>query len=128
MRNIINLDDFDSNIEKVKESYHKIQLINDHLRKENENLKTEHYKDKELYDLKRKNDILSTRCSHFGMNESDYTELISWWNNHIKDKHIITTDEISAIPSYNFEFTDNAVCTCYSIKCDKCGEYHNIFQ
>lgn len=128
------MNDFDKSIENIKTQYAKILSKNEVLEKENEHLKSEHYKDDALAAMNESLNMWAKRSRHYGLDDNTYNELMDKWKKHLKTNHKkeLNWDKMClqkqpCTPSYHIRIDEFAECTCYSVVCNKCKKSETVY-
>jgi hypothetical protein len=113
-------------IKFLKETDKQNQSIIEYLRKENEKLKNEHYKDEELQKMKEQLEIAKADLRRgFPITESENKKLNDWMDKHLKEKHWDTHHNCcksfgAAGGAFTFEFLPTGLGVFKTVKCT-CG-------
>ena len=112
----------------VKHCYEIQKNINENLRKENQKLKDEHYKDEELQMWKRKYENAQKELYNgFGITDEEMEKIREWQNKHDAEVHGLTDSRMrlkagGAIGGrYKYEFLPTSIGVAGTVICGKCG-------
>ena len=109
----------------IKKEFNDKNNFIEKLKTENEQLKSEHYKDEELQRLKKENEKLRrANLRGFPISEEENKKIAEWISEHEAKKHRLPPGTIrgGAIGgTYTYEFIPTSIGTFGTIKC-YCGE------
>lgn len=112
----------------VKHCYEIQKNINANLRKENERLKEEHYKDEELQMWKQKYEEAQEELYNgFGITKAEKEKINEWQKNHDAEVHGLTNSKMrlkagGAIGGrYYYKFIPTSIGVSGTCVCGKCG-------
>lgn len=117
-------------IKNVKYHYEKCKATNDRLRKENAELKNEHYKDEELQKWKAIAEEARADCNRgFPISEREWEAVKAWMDQHDREAHSLDSDDDSSLAvkrggaiggNYKYEFIPTSIGVIGTVYCS-CG-------
>ena len=109
---------FEDCLSKLKNAHDEDMLTIKALTEQNEELKSEHYKDEEIQRLQQKIESMEKDLNRgFPISEEEQKKVDEWFVQHLKQKH---NGNRKIDYTYRFGKTHLGVCGC--VKCDKCEE------
>lgn len=119
----------DNILEKLKKEFYNKESMIKYLRKENEFLKDEHYKDEELQRMKTELEkIKCEACNGFTITNEEKQKIEEWRVKHEAEKHRRKTLEQRLAAhgaiggGYTYIFVPTSIGDSGTIRCDSCGE------
>lgn len=117
-------------IKNVKYHYEHCKAVNDRLKKENAELKDEHYKDEELQKWKAIAEEARADCNRgFPISEREWEAVKAWMEQHDREAHSLDSDIDAAFTkrggaiggNYKYEFVPTSIGVVGTVICS-CGE------
>lgn len=109
---------FEDCLSKLKNVHDEDMLTIKALTEQNEELKSEHYKDEEIQRLQQKIESMEKDLNRgFPISEEEQKKIDEWFVQHLKQKH-----NDNKHVNYIYEFVETHLGVCGSIKCSRCGE------
>ena len=102
-RQVILLNSIKEDLQRVYDHFRQLEYGYEYLKKENERLKSDHYKDDELKNLEKKYEVMKERC-HLGfpITKEEHEKIMEWMDKIIGDD-IMKIDSVRFI--YEFQPT-----------------------
>lgn len=102
-RQVILLNSIKEDLQRVYDHFRQLEYGYEYLKKENERLKSDHYKDDELKNLEKKYEVMKERC-HLGfpITKEEHEKIEEWMDKMIGD-NIMKIDSVRFV--YEFQPT-----------------------